>query len=109
MKKENKLTRRKSTRLKNFDYSSAGAYFVTICVRDRMQILSEIVRIDNTATAKTIDTAVGEGLAPPEMFKTDSATIDKTTESSVGEGPTFAKGKLAKFALRTLCSSRDYA
>ncbi len=86
MKKENKLTRRKSTRLKNFDYSSAGAYFVTICVRDRMQILSEIVRIDNTATAKTIDTAVGEGLAPPEMFKTDSATIDKTTESSVGEG-----------------------
>ena len=67
MKKENKLTRRKSTRLKNFDYSSAGAYFVTICVRDRMQILSEIVRIDNTATAKTIDTAVGEGLAPPEI------------------------------------------
>ena len=61
------LPKRKSTRLKTFDYCSAGAYFVTICVRDRMQILSEIVRTDLTATNKTIGTAVGEGLAPPEI------------------------------------------
>ena len=55
------LPKRKSTRLKNFDYSSAGAYFVTICVRDRMQILSEIVRTDLTSVDKTIVIAVGEG------------------------------------------------
>ena len=54
---EKGLPKRKSTRLKNFDYSSAGAYFVTICVRDRMQILSEIGRTDLTATYKTIETA----------------------------------------------------
>ena len=36
------MPKRKPTRLKNFDYSSAGAYFVTICIRDRMHILSEI-------------------------------------------------------------------
>ena len=67
MDNEKGLPKRKSTRLKNFDYSSAGAYFVTICVRDRMQILSEIVRTDLTSVDKTIVIAVGEGLAPPEI------------------------------------------
>ena len=67
MDNEKELPKRKSTRLKNFDYSSVGAYFVTICVRDRMQILSEIVRTDLTSADKTIVIAVGEGLAPPEI------------------------------------------
>ena len=67
MDKEIELPKRKSTRLKNFDYSSAGAYFVTICIRDRMHILSEIVKTDLTATDKTNGLAVGEGLAPPEI------------------------------------------
>ena len=63
------LPKRKSTRLKSFDYSSAGAYFVTICVRDRMKILSEIVGdrlapsvYDRTSSDKTISMAAGEGL-----------------------------------------------
>ena len=67
MENEKDLPKRKSTRLKSFNYSSAGAYFVTICVRDRMQILSEIVIEDLAATDKTIGIAVGEGLAPPEI------------------------------------------
>ena len=68
MENEKALPKRKSTRLKNFDYSSAGAYFVTICIRDRMHILSEItVKTDLTATDKTNGLAVGEGLAPPEI------------------------------------------
>ena len=33
----------KSTRLKNFDYSSNGAYFVTICTRNRKCYLGDIV------------------------------------------------------------------
>ena len=65
--KEKELPKRKPTRLKKFDYSSAGAYFVTICIRDRMNILSEIVKTDLTATDKTNGLAVGEGLAPPEI------------------------------------------
>ena len=67
MDNEKVLPKRKSTRLKNFDYSSAGAYFVTICVRDRMKILSEIVITDLSATDKTTGIAVGEGLAPPDI------------------------------------------
>ena len=55
MKMDKELLKRKSTRLKNLDYSSAGAYFVTICARDRMHILSEIVKTDFTATDKKRD------------------------------------------------------
>ena len=40
------LPKRKHNRLGNFDYSSGGAYFITICTRDRKKILSEIVGDD---------------------------------------------------------------
>ena len=40
---ENNLPKRKSTRLKEYDYSSPGAYFITICTKDRKCLLSEIV------------------------------------------------------------------
>jgi len=49
MKKE--LPKRKHPRLKHFDYSSAGAYFVTICTQNRRCVLSQIV---------------GRGLAPAD-------------------------------------------
>ena len=65
MDKEKELPKRKPTRLKNFDYSSAGAYFVTICIRDRMNILSEIVKTDIASADKTNRSAVGEGLRNP--------------------------------------------
>ena len=39
----NSLPNRKPTRLKNFDYSSEGAYFITICTHNREKILSYIV------------------------------------------------------------------
>ena len=37
MKMENKkeLPKRKDIRLKNYDYSSPGAYFVTICTKNK--------------------------------------------------------------------------
>lgn len=31
--------KRKSTRLKDYDYSSAGVYFVTVCVKDKKPLL----------------------------------------------------------------------
>lgn len=67
MEKAKELPKRKNTRLKDFDYSSSGAYFVTICVRDRMQLLSEIIKTNYTVVDKTAVLAVGEGLAPPEF------------------------------------------
>ena len=35
--------RRKATRLSQYDYSSSGAYFVTVCTQERKCILSHIV------------------------------------------------------------------
>ena len=37
------LPARKPTRLPNFDYSTPGAYFITICTKDRKCILGNIV------------------------------------------------------------------
>ena len=37
------LPKRKAMRLKNFDYSSTGAYFITICTHNRKCMLSQIV------------------------------------------------------------------
>ena len=46
------LPKRKSTRLKGYDYSQNGAYFVTVCTDMRKQVLGDI--------------SVGKGLAPSE-------------------------------------------
>ena len=35
--------RRRSIRLKNFDYSSAGAYFFTLCVQNRVCVLGHVI------------------------------------------------------------------
>ena len=40
---KNDLPKRKPNRLKGFDYSSAGAYFITICTKNKEQCLSKIV------------------------------------------------------------------
>ena len=37
------MSRRKQMRLKDYDYSKEGAYFVTVCVNDRKCVLGEIV------------------------------------------------------------------
>ena len=37
---ENELPKRKPNRLGGFDYNSSGAYFITICTKDRKGILS---------------------------------------------------------------------
>ena len=42
---KDKLPQRKPTRLQGFDYSTPGAYFITICVKGKKQLLSKIVRV----------------------------------------------------------------
>ena len=36
------MPKRKRNRLENYDYSSTGAYFITVCTKDRKPILSNI-------------------------------------------------------------------
>ena len=58
----NELPKRKHPRLCNYDYSSAGAYFVTICTHNRKCLLSHIV---------------GREFAPAEIQYTELGMIAK--------------------------------
>ena len=49
---ENNLPKRKHPRMNHYDYSTAGAYFITVCTQNRRCLLSRIV---------------GRGLAPAEI------------------------------------------
>ena len=40
---ENSLPQRKHPRLKHYDYSTAGAYYITICTHNRQCLLSRII------------------------------------------------------------------
>ena len=55
MDKEKMLLKRKSTRLRDFDYNSEGAYFITICTEYRRQILSCIVGVDVPGDPKCVE------------------------------------------------------
>ena len=59
---DNCLPKRKYPRLKCYDYSTAGAYFITICTENRRCLLSRIV---------------GRGLAPAEIQNTVYGQIAK--------------------------------
>ena len=60
MKMDYSLPQRKHPRLDNYDYSTAGAYFITICTQNRRCFLSHIV---------------GRGLAPAETQLTGYGAI----------------------------------
>lgn len=44
MDKEKEIPKRKELHIKQYDYSSTGAYFITICIKDRKRILSDIIK-----------------------------------------------------------------
>ena len=46
-----KLISRKQIRLKNYDYSLNGYYFITVCSMDRKNIFGEIINNENSVGA----------------------------------------------------------
>ena len=68
MDKEKELPKRKHPRLDNYDYSSAGAYFVTICTQNRRCVLSRIV---------------GRGLAPAETTEIEYTLFGEIAEKQL--------------------------
>ena len=54
------LKQRKPTRLKGYDYSATGAYFITICTKGKKQILSRIVGDGVLDVPKNILTSYGK-------------------------------------------------
>ena len=80
----NELKKRKHPRLDNYDYSSAGAYFITICTKERRRVLSRVVWRD-LAPAEEIETvrSVGRGLAPAEEFTVEYTALGMTVEKQL--------------------------
>jgi len=64
MDKDKELPKRKPTRFKNFDYSTTGAYFITICTENRERILSRVVGGDvlDAPSVNEADFVVGDSL-----------------------------------------------
>ena len=62
------MPQRKHPRLDNYDYGSAGAYFVTICTQNRRCVLSRIV---------------GRGLAPAKASSLEYTSFGKIAEQQL--------------------------
>lgn len=41
----NNYPKRKNIRLKGYDYSKEGMYFITICTKNRLHLLSNIINV----------------------------------------------------------------
>ena len=68
MNKEKEFPKRKHPRLDNYDYSSAGAYFITICTQNRSCVLSRIV---------------GRWLAPAEATAVEYTSFGEIAEKQL--------------------------
>ena len=74
------LPKRKPTRLKNYDYSSDGAYFITICTHKKQNILCDIVGEGRCALPITKLTPIGEAVKVSIKYNADNygnITVDK--------------------------------
>ena len=74
------LPKRKPTRLKGYDYSTSGAYFITICTSNKKCILSNIVGEGLCALPKNILTPIGKEIEKSIQYigcNYDGVVIDK--------------------------------
>ncbi|MBQ8783528.1 MAG: transposase [Clostridia bacterium] len=73
------LPKRKPNRLKDYDYSSNGAYFLTICTKDKQKILCDIVRVDDLGDPIIKLTEIGKIVDKyiVSANKIDNVTVDK--------------------------------
>ena len=74
------LPKRKPARLKEYDYSVPGAYFVTVCTHNRKCLLSSIVGEGLCALPKNTLTTIGQEIEKTIQFINESytgVTIDK--------------------------------
>ncbi len=82
---------RKRIRLKNFEYNTVGAYFVTVCTEGRKCILSEVVREESideqiNLTAAERQPFVGARIARPSTYQDDPSSADGRYYAVVGDG-----------------------
>jgi len=65
------LPKRKPTRLKNYDYSQNGYYFVTICTHNKQKILCNIVESNALDLPSVVLSKIGE-IAEQELLNVTS-------------------------------------
>ena len=70
VKNKMQFPNRKPIRLKEFDYSTPGAYFITICTRNRKNILSHIIKCGVNNPPKNILSKIGE-IAKQELLEVE--------------------------------------
>lgn len=71
------LPKRKDIRLKNYDYSQAGYYFITICTKDRCKLLSDIVGCGFHAAPKVDLSPIGNEIMKSIDFISNQAPFVK--------------------------------
>ncbi len=75
------LPKRKPTRLKGYDYSTPGMYFLTICVKDRKELLSKIIVGDDEGIVPKIQLSnygmICERYINNINIKYENVTVDK--------------------------------
>ena len=78
---KNDMPQRKQIRLKNYNYSQQGYYFVTICTKDRKNILSKII---NNETILTNNVGVDAHIDPKiEDIKIKLSKLGKIVEKYI--------------------------
>ena len=83
MENKEELPQRKPTRLKSFDYSKTGAYFLTICTEGRRQILSRIVGGDVLDAPKNVELLPLGKIAEKYINQLNEFYCDLSVESYV--------------------------
>ena len=69
------MQERKRNRLRNYDYGQNGAYFITICTKDRKQILSKIV--GDGFPVPNLPGRIAEEMIEQVMIRYPSVSVDK--------------------------------
>ncbi len=88
MEEKNDVQRRKELRIKQYDYSSKGAYFVTICIQGRKRILSDIIPLVGGGALDALSEpqlliASSEGLDDPFLPQIRLSEIGKIVEKNL--------------------------
>ena len=84
---ETELTERREARLKSYDYGKTGVYFVTVCVKERRDLLSEIIVEDETNVSPVGDGALDVPKNHADVPKNETTfQRSKTKCDAVGDG-----------------------
>jgi REP element-mobilizing transposase RayT len=96
MNRPDNLPHRRSIRLKNYDYSQAGAYFITICTQGKVclfgdiengvMVLNEYGSAARDEWLETAGTRAGEFVVMPNHFH-GIAIITESTDEAIRELP----------------------